>query len=457
MSSHPKFFHIGESYQLLNFLGYDGICNLYYVEKVPEEHNTPKHELYLLREFLVEKFPTVEHCEAFWQMEEKCDQQLKDSPHSQNMLILHQNIKFEAENGRTQFFSLYEYAPEFINLKDWFLRDKYALEMDIDDIIKEIIIPICYLIEDANAKGIVHRDLNFSSIYIQTKKDLEDLTTIEGKLTFVPIISTWRTACIRTYEQISQIPPSIEELEDGGDVIRTPGFFAPEIAMGKKAGIFSDIYEMGAVIYFLATNGATRPREESVDDFILDAAEKNHDIEPELNNIIKRCTQFEPHLRYKSFADLIQDLNAFINKQFPVLEYLKRYQSANVVDIGLIFQIPKTNFTGFIPFYIEKMIQEENGYFRIGQDLFKNIPEIEGIVPLSENTEQFVIAYSNQQDIFTLYEGRNKSPTCLNGKELIHDEWTPYHLGQPITIQKLHEVTFAIGEKPPGVKTIKIE
>ena len=452
-----KFFHIGDTYQLLNFLGYDGICNLYYVEKVHESSDTTTHELYLLREFIVEKFPSIRHCEKFWEMEEQCSALLKDSPYTQFTLNHLKNIKFETLEGRIQFYSLYEYPPLISSLKDWFLRDTHALNMDIRDIINDLIIPVCQLMEEAHAKGIIHRDLNFSSLFVQAKKDTQDLTTVEEKITFIPIISTWRTACIRSYEEISKIPTTIDDLEDGGEVIRTPGFFAPEIAMGKKAGIFSDIYEMGAILYFLASNGAIRSREEAVEDFILDAAEKNQEIEAELNCIIKRCTQFEPNLRYKSFADLIQDLNAFVTKQYQILEYLKRYKYANLMNIGLIFQIPTSNFTGFVPFSMDKMIHEDNGYFRIGQQLFSEISEISSMAPLEQDMEQFVISYSNNQDIFVLYEGRHESATLIDGNELIPRERIPYQLGQSITVKNLSDVTFSIGEKPVCIKTLRLD
>jgi serine/threonine protein kinase/tetratricopeptide (TPR) repeat protein len=105
----------------------------------------------------------------------------------------------------------------------------------------------------------------------------------------------------------------------------TPGYASPEQSLGERATVASDIYGLGAVLYRLVTGA--QPREtapgESLGDVIRRIA---HDdvirpsaIKPELKgdleNILLKALQREPHRRYGSVPELADDCNRYLARR----------------------------------------------------------------------------------------------------------------------------------------------
>lgn len=105
-----------------------------------------------------------------------------------------------------------------------------------------------------------------------------------------------------------------------GQILGTVGFMAPEqITNAKSAGVASDIYGLGATLYFCLTGRA--PIEETNPVTLLNALEERMPIEPNklrfdlsrgASDICMRCLQREPRDRYASTQLLRDDLQRLL-------------------------------------------------------------------------------------------------------------------------------------------------
>jgi serine/threonine-protein kinase len=85
---------------------------------------------------------------------------------------------------------------------------------------------------EAHEHGIVHRDVKPENLF---------LTSLGGEHDFVKVID-FGIAKVQTYDG---------KVTDTGSLLGTPAYMAPEMAMGLSADPRSDVYALGAVLYFL--------------------------------------------------------------------------------------------------------------------------------------------------------------------------------------------------------------
>jgi formylglycine-generating enzyme required for sulfatase activity len=155
-----------------------------------------------------------------------------------------------------------------------------------------------------HAAGILHRDLKPSNVLLTNAGELK--------------VSDFSLAKIRSDD------PSLTVADD---VLGTPSYMAPEQARGEahRVGPEADIYSLGAILYELLTGrppflGAT----------VLDtlALIRTQDPVPprqlqpktprDLQTICLQCLNKSPDARYRSAADLCDDLLRYLNGQ-PIL------------------------------------------------------------------------------------------------------------------------------------------
>jgi serine/threonine protein kinase len=426
-------------YQILNTIAFDGLTSTYVVEMIEPHNNQPtgdvnsNHQLYIMQEFHAKNFPSVQHCEQYFAVNQKIATKLKEDFNTiplghRHFLKLIRPIITETVHGKL-FYLLYENVPKLFALKQWFRKRASAIEMTDQALIEQIAIPLIQFLQSVHERGIIHRDINHTSLLIQR--------TDEGKS--LPIIGTWHTAIEIPYIDTKIAPPTIELLLDGEEPVCTPGFFAPEIAMGKRPVVMTDIYAVGAVFYYLFTGGAIRARDEKIADYILEPITKRPDLPHELNLIVKRATQFEPSQRYHSFAD------------FASLDYLFTQDAEKVLEMGLQIELFGGQSVIFIPFDLPKMTIENGGFFRFGRNLDPRLEEIQAISEVEPDGEQFTLAYNAEDDIFLIFEGRNLYATLLNGTALPKDVWTPIDIDKPITIDQNSSVKMNIASRMKNI------
>ena len=101
----------------------------------------------------------------------------------------------------------------------------------------------------------------------------------------------------------------------------TPGYASPEQSDGGRPTVATDVYGLGAVLYRLLTGSRLRDTQtESLGDVVRSIREKDvtrpSSLRPELRgdleNILLKALQREPHRRYGSVPELADDLNRFL-------------------------------------------------------------------------------------------------------------------------------------------------
>src|SRR5207245_9947229 len=106
-----------------------------------------------------------------------------------------------------------------------------------------------------------------------------------------------------------------------GTVMRTPGYMAPEQALGKtrEVGPASGLYSLGAILYEMLTGRPPFRGETPVDTMLLVVSEEptpltqiHPDVPKDLETICLKCLQKEIDQRYASAQDFDDDLTRYL-------------------------------------------------------------------------------------------------------------------------------------------------
>jgi serine/threonine protein kinase len=163
-----------------------------------------------------------------------------------------------------------------------------------------IVSQVAKAIAHAHSKGVIHRDLKPANILLDAKGE--------------PRVTDFGLA-----KQIQ----SHRDLTRTGAVMGTPSYMPPEQAAGKSfIGATADVYSLGAVLYAILTG---RPPFQSANivDTIMQVLEcdpvpprqLDSQIECDLETICLKCLAKSPNRRYASAAELVDDLERFLNDQ----------------------------------------------------------------------------------------------------------------------------------------------
>ena len=150
----------------------------------------------------------------------------------------------------------------------------------------------CEALEEAHAAGIIHRDLKPHNLFMTRVGDDPD---------FVKLLD-FGVARLRDASAVG------ETLTWTGIVVGTPSYIAPELLQGAPADERSDIYALGATLYFLLT-GVTPSRPNAVGRTGArqsDAAIHRYDqaMTETLREILNRCLDPSPGHRFQSTREL---------------------------------------------------------------------------------------------------------------------------------------------------------
>ncbi len=220
---------------------------------------------------------------------------------------------------------------------------------------------ICSALSYAHKNGVIHRDLKPENIMINQNNRI--------------VVMDFGIA--RAVQDIS--------LTQTGTVLGSPLYMSPELAKGDKIDARSDIYSIGIILYQMAT--ATLPFQASGAPSLMymhvhEPPEppdvRNADVPPWLRDIILKCLEKKPDLRYqtvdrlrKALLDHKAQLKPKTAKKAPAKDN-HEHTPSQIIDVleripifrGLTFE----QFKQILMICSRKMLEEGNVLCRSGDE-----------------------------------------------------------------------------------------
>jgi serine/threonine-protein kinase len=158
---------------------------------------------------------------------------------------------------------------------------------------------VCDALAEAHGHGLVHRDLKPQNIYCAYRGGMFDVAKVLDFGLAKPLADA--TSAGLTIE---------------GSITGSPLFMSPEQASSDEVDVRSDVYSLGAVLYYMATGRAPFHHENPLKVMIAHASEDpepprlyNADLPMELEEIILRSLEKRPADRYQSVVELREALD----------------------------------------------------------------------------------------------------------------------------------------------------
>src|SRR2546423_366125 len=166
--------------------------------------------------------------------------------------------------------------------------------------IVHILRQVCDSLDEAHAEGLVHRDIKPANIHVGR---------VGRRADFVKVLDfglVKEVASLNIGDSLSTIP--------GQMALGTPGYMAPEMALGERIDGRTDIYALGCVAYFLLTGAMVFEAETAFQMIakhlqsapIPPSQRTEKPVSAELERLILKCLAKDPIERRQSAAQLAQ-------------------------------------------------------------------------------------------------------------------------------------------------------
>jgi serine/threonine-protein kinase len=190
---------------------------------------------------------------------------------------------------------------------------EYLPGMDLQDIVEQygplppgravhLLRQVCQALREAHGIGLIHRDIKPSNIIACERGGIYDV----AKLLDFGLVKTLDTGSRAV------------KLTADGAFTGSPAFMSPEQARGDQLDVRSDIYNMGAVAYFLMTGKLAFERLSALEMFhahgyepLVPSPEFKEAVPAELQRVILCCLEKDPDRRYPDAMSLEKALAAY--------------------------------------------------------------------------------------------------------------------------------------------------
>jgi serine/threonine protein kinase len=188
---------------------------------------------------------------------------------------------------------------------------------------------VCDAVAFAHAHGVVHRDLKPQNIMIGSFGEVLVLDWGVAKVLSVRESASEADTLMLPGKKREDTNTSEDELSTAhGTIIGTPLFMSPEQARGEVAALDarSDVYSLGAILYFLLTDQAPvlrrshGPGEVVAADSVIKPRELKSRIRKPAEAICLRAMARSPESRYGSAAEISADIGRLLDSE-PVTAY----------------------------------------------------------------------------------------------------------------------------------------
>ena len=173
----------------------------------------------------------------------------------------------------------------------------------------------CLAVAFAHSRGVLHRDLKPSNIMLG---DFGEVYVLDWGLAKI------RKQQDQTQEGRIETPSSSEHRTIVGEVVGTPGYMAPEQALGEvdRLDARTDVYALGAILFEILTLQPLH-KEDSAEDVLLSTLygpetrpsirTPGRDIPPELDAIVLRATAVKQEDRFANARELCAAVETFLD------------------------------------------------------------------------------------------------------------------------------------------------
>jgi serine/threonine-protein kinase len=160
---------------------------------------------------------------------------------------------------------------------------------------------ICGSLAEAHELGIVHRDVKPANLFV---------TQIGDEFDFVKVLD-FGVARVAREQTLAPADADGGGGREDGDVVGTPAYLSPEMVTGDPVDARTDLYSLGAVLYFMVTGSPLFPDKSFRETLLAHAmhdpmppSARTDDVAPDLERVILKCLAKQPAFRYQTAREL---------------------------------------------------------------------------------------------------------------------------------------------------------